>query len=237
MRVTRTIHRGRGRGGGHASTLDDLMHDSSITPSPPDPETDEGSDLGEADAVKPPTDKADTNMAPLQPHEVGMTVGLKQLYSGKEDRRGRFQWQTEIPKDVGKPAEDAESEKWAIIVRHIRVYHDPKKVLSIHSIVIQSPLIKELLQDILNDYPGVTVLLKRLEFSGRFEALIHRWPALRKAIADLEKRRDEGDADEKINDRIAHAKLLDDLLVEEFSEIEEAMEDSQSRSLLHHSYT
>ena len=33
----------------------------------------------------------------LDPKEVGMSVGLKNLYSGKEDKRGRFQWQIEIP--------------------------------------------------------------------------------------------------------------------------------------------
>lgn len=60
-----------------------------------------------------------------------------------------------------------------------------------------------------------------------FEPLIHRWSALRKVIADLETRRDQGDADDKTNDSIAHAKLLDDLLVDEFSEIEEAMTDSK----------
>ena len=77
-----------------------------------------------------------------------MSVGLKHLYSGKEDRKGRFQWQTTIPEDVGKPAEDAETQKWALIVRHIKVYNDPSKVLAIHSIVIQSPLLKELLKGV-----------------------------------------------------------------------------------------
>lgn len=57
----------------------------------------------------------------LDPALVGMSPGLKHLYSGKEDRRGRYQWQTTIPKDVGRPAEDAETAKWALIVRHIKV--------------------------------------------------------------------------------------------------------------------
>lgn len=57
----------------------------------------------------------------LDPAEIGMSAGFKNLYSGKEDKRGRFQWQTTIPEDLGKPAEDAESEKWAIIVRNVKV--------------------------------------------------------------------------------------------------------------------
>lgn len=148
--------------------MDDLMHDPGLTPSPPDAETDDYSDLGNEVEESKAGAEVDSNVVPLEPHEVGMTVGYKQLYSGKEDRRGRFQWQTEIPKDVGKPAEDADSEKWAIIVRRIRVYNNPKKVLAIHSVVVQSPLIKDLLGDILKGYPGVTVSLKRLEFAGRY---------------------------------------------------------------------
>lgn len=105
---------------------------------------------------------------PLDPKDVGMTVGLKQLYSGDEDKRGRFIWQTEVPKDLGKVAEDAESEKWAIIVRRARIYGDPKRVLALHSIVIQSPFLKEVLKNVLKGYPGVTSSLKRLEFSGRY---------------------------------------------------------------------
>lgn len=46
-----------------------------------------------------------------------MSVGFKQLYSGEEDERGRYLWQAEMPKDLGKVAEDAESEKWVVIVR------------------------------------------------------------------------------------------------------------------------
>lgn len=129
--------------------------------------SDEASDVGGAVEARPGA-VDDTAMAPLEPHKVGMTVGYKQLYSGKEDKRGRFQWQTDVPKNVGKPAEDAESEQWALIVRRTRVFNDPKKVLAIHSIVVQSPLIKDILEDILQGYPGITVSLKRLEFSGRY---------------------------------------------------------------------
>jgi len=54
-----------------------------------------------------------------------------------------------------------------------------------HSIVIQSPLLKELLRGVLAGYPGVTVDLDRLEFSGKFEPLIHRWTELKAAIEKL----------------------------------------------------
>jgi len=122
---------------------------------------------------------------PLDPALVGMSVGLKHLYSGKEDKKGRFYWQDQIPEDIGKPAEDAETQKWALIVRHVKVFNDPSKVLSVHSIVIQSPLLKDLLKSVLKGYPGITVGLRRLEFGGQFEPLIHRWLQLTAAIEEL----------------------------------------------------
>lgn len=166
-----------------------------------------------------------TSMMPLDEADKGMTLGYKLLYSGKEDKKGQWNWQTTIPEDLGKPAEDAESERWAIVARRARVYGHPKKVLALHSIVVQSPVLKNILKDVLAGYPGVTVALRRLQFSGQFEPLIHRWDALRERIADEQKKRDEGNADEETELRIQHAKLLDDLLTSEFSDLEEAMLD------------
>jgi len=168
----------------------------------------------------------------LDPAEIGMSVGYKHLYSGKEDKRGRFQWQTTIPQNLGKPAEDAESEKWAIIVRNIKVFNDPKKVLSIHSVLIQSPLLKDLLKDVLADYPGVTVGLKRLEFSDRFEPLIHRWTELNAAIERLRSDKDATYADEKAEEKLKHAELLHALLAKEFQDIIDSSVDMKGQGVM-----
>lgn len=173
-----------------------------------------------ANGTSGPSDQVKkTELVKIDPKEVGMLSGYKHLYSGKEDKRGRFQWQNEIPEDVGKPAEDAEAQKYAILVRHIKVFHDPRRVLSMHSIVVQSPLLKELLGEVLVGYPGVTVGLQRLEFSGRFEPLIHRWSALTTAIAGLEKDISKDDATSDAAIKRDHAKLLYDLLSDEFREV------------------
>ncbi|KAK5110649.1 hypothetical protein LTR62_005689 [Meristemomyces frigidus] len=161
-------------------------------------------------------------------NRTGMSADYKNLYSGKEDKRGRFQWQTTIPEDLGKPAEDAESEKFAIIVRHVKTYNDPKKVLSIHSIVIQSPLLRDLLSKVLAGYPGVTVGLKRLEFSGRFEPLIHRWPEFTAAVDELKTDQEEGE----VGDKVKHATLLQDLLTQEFKETIDASTDLKSQGVM-----
>ncbi|KAK3676674.1 hypothetical protein LTR78_003449 [Recurvomyces mirabilis] len=176
--------------------------------------------------------KEEEKLVKLDPSEIGMSAGYKNLYSGKEDKRGRFQWQTTIPEDLGKPAEDAESEKWAIIVRHIKTYNDPKKVLSIHSIVIQSPLLKNMLSEVLAGYPGVTVGLKRLEFSGRFEPLIHRWPEFTSAVAKLKARQTSENEDDRSEDKAKHATLLQELLTKEFQETIDAATDLKSQGVM-----
>ncbi|KAI8932392.1 hypothetical protein NX059_010579 [Plenodomus lindquistii] len=158
--------------------------------------------------------------------ETGMKNGSKQLYSGKEDKRGRFKWQDTIPEDIGDPAENTETAKWALLVRNVKVYNDPQRVLAIHSIVVQSPLLKKVLNSVLKNYPGVTVGLNRLEFSGKFEPLIHRWADLQAAISKL------GDDTEDERTTKAHAVLLQDILVKEFKSMIDTSQDMKSKRVM-----
>ncbi|KAF1954914.1 P-loop containing nucleoside triphosphate hydrolase protein [Byssothecium circinans] len=158
--------------------------------------------------------------------EPGMKTGLKNLYSGKEDRKGRYQWQEEMPKDLGGPAENKKTAKWALLVRNVKVYNDPTKVLAIHSIVVQSPLLKKLLAGVLKNYPGITVGLNRLEFSGKFEPLIHRWAELQAAIGKL------GDATEEERTTKEHAELLQKILVDEFKTLIDTSQDMRNKRVM-----
>jgi hypothetical protein len=56
------------------------------------------------------------------PVEVGMLCDLKKLYSGKEDKKGRFVWQDTVPEDIGSPVENSETAKYALLVRNVKVY-------------------------------------------------------------------------------------------------------------------
>jgi hypothetical protein len=168
----------------------------------------------------------DEEKADAEQFEPGMKAGLKHLYSGKEDKKGRFQWQDTIPEDIGDPVENNETAKWALLVRNVKVYNDPRRVLSIHSIVVQSPLLKKLLVGVLKGYPGVTVGLNRLEFSGKFEPLIHRWTELQAAISRL------GTTTKEQRTTKQHAELLQDVLVKEFKTLIDTSQDMMSKRVM-----
>jgi hypothetical protein len=143
-----------------------------------------------------------------------------------------FSRHAKLPKDIGKPAEDADTLKHAIIARYSRVYGDPRRVLALHSIVIQSPLLKDLLEVVLEGYSGVTVALQRLEFSGAFEPLIHRWSRLKSEIQKLEDAARKEDAEGQAADRLKHAELLYNLLEEEFKETISSSQDMIEQNVI-----
>ena len=90
----------------------------------------------------------------------GMLAEMKNLYQ-KKDSDGKYQWVAEYPDEVVEAAENSETAKFAFLVRNKKSY-DSRKTLDIDSIIVQSPLLKEALGLVLQDYPGVTVNLKRL---------------------------------------------------------------------------
>ncbi|KAF2404108.1 P-loop containing nucleoside triphosphate hydrolase protein [Trichodelitschia bisporula] len=162
--------------------------------------------------------------------EAGMDCNIKKLYSGKEDKRGRFQWQTTPPEDVKDPVENSETAKYALLVRNTKVYNNPRKTMAIHSIVVQSPFLKKLLQNVLRDYPGITVNLRRLELAGKFEPLIHRWGRLKEAISKL------GDETEEEIETKRHADLLFDVLATEFKDLIDSSQDMMSKGVMTFEY-
>jgi hypothetical protein len=87
-------------------------------------------------------------------------------------------------------------------------------------------LLKKLLVGVLKGYPGVTVGLQRLEFTGKFEPLIHRWPELQNAVSKL---------DEKTEKNLAtkiHTDLLMEVLRNEFKSLIETSQDMKSKGVM-----
>lgn len=104
----------------------------------------------------------------------GTVCDTHNLYETKPDESGNVSWTKDYPESLVAPAEDEESAQYALIVRHSKCY-DGRKSLKIHSIVVQSEPLKEFLGKVLENYPGVTTTLERLEFYNPFKPLVHRW--------------------------------------------------------------
>lgn len=90
--------------------------------------------------------------------KVGMECDLKNLYQ-KEDDRGRHTWTEKYPDDLDEAAENEITARYAILVRNKKSF-DSRKKLEIDSIVVQSPLIKNVLKKVLKDYPGKSISRK-----------------------------------------------------------------------------
>ncbi|CAG7938054.1 unnamed protein product [Penicillium salamii] len=105
---------------------------------------------------------------------VGTVCDFRNLYQTKPDEDGNRSWTRDLPSDLPEPAEDADSAQYALLVRKEKCY-DGRKSLSVHSIVVQSEHLKTFLGKVLDNYPGVTTTLDRLEFTAPFKPFVHRW--------------------------------------------------------------
>jgi hypothetical protein len=112
--------------------------------------------------------------------EKGMRCESKRLYE-KKSEYGDIDWVEEIPADVKARNEaaltDSKRSSFALIL-HTQFDNGKGKL---HSIVVQSPLIKEALKDILRDYPGIFLGKDPLTFEAPFRPIVHRWKALEDA--------------------------------------------------------
>jgi hypothetical protein len=157
-----------------------------------------------------------------EPVAVGSIVAQKDLYATPPDEEGNFTWVDTYPKDVPEASENAETAKFAVIVRNIKST-DAKKTLEAHSIVVQSPWLKKALgEHVLKDYPGVTCELKRLEFDAPFKPFVHRW-------TEFMNYKNRTDLDETTR---AHIDLLHDILDREIGELIKAHKDYVSTGVI-----
>ncbi|KAF7933321.1 hypothetical protein BELL_0129g00190 [Botrytis elliptica] len=144
------------------------------------------------------------------PINDGMVCDTKEIYEVKKDRFGQITWSAKYPDDVEDAAENAETARCAILLRYRKSF-DSRKKMEMDSIIIQSPLLKQVLNKVMKDYPGVTTSLQRLEFKSPFNPFVHRWIQLLQAIEN------ENDEDTK-----AHLVLLQKILEPELKDVIEA---------------
>ncbi|KAI9927167.1 hypothetical protein ASPWEDRAFT_46645 [Aspergillus wentii DTO 134E9] len=174
--------------------------------------------------TEPSNEKKEENKEEEKPQyaPVGSICDYRNLYETKPDENGDTTFVKEMPKDLPEAGEDEESAQYAVIVRN-KKSSDSRKSLELHSIIIQSQVLKEFLEPVMEGYPGVTVSLERLDFGAPFKPFVHRWERFVKA-------REEA-TDPTTKD---HVELLYKILHDELKDVIARKRDLSSHGVITH---
>lgn len=132
--------------------------------------------------------------------DYGMLLDSKNLYRPHYHADWR-EWSTsDLEIDALGPAASA---KFALIVKREKKQEDDGSLgLSLHSVQVQSPLIKEALGPVFEGYPGININLKKVTFHSPFNEFFYRWKDLLRAVEDSKKN----------ETKAAHVSLLFDIV-------------------------
>lgn len=151
---------------------------------------------------------------------LGMRAETQQLYRPDD----RSPWNESVPDQTTHDVEvGSYAQECALIVR--REIHPITNQIALHSITIQSPLIKKVLERAFRDFEGLNVRLKQLTFKAPFHPFYYRWHRLEKL------RNDEQDRETK-----DHLDLLYPILKEEILPHIEAMRDFTKNKVISFDY-
>ena len=167
------------------------------------------------------TDKAPPTSPIVKP---GMISEIKNLYQGKKDDYGNRPWVETYPDDLDDPVENEKTAQFALLIRNKKC-HSGRKKLTIASIVVQSPLLKNALKPVFEDYPGITTTLERLEFEPPFAAFVYRWNGFCAAVTN------EQDPTVK-----SHLELLHGVLETEMKDDIKARDDLLAHNVITYDY-
>ena len=132
------------------------------------------------DNAKDAASAAQESGATDQPIPLGMRLDLKELYrDNKKDAWGEW---TPEDTDTG-PEEAPETKTYALIVRR-EILNVPGLSLTLHSITVQSPLIRKVLGVVFDGYRGMTTKLKDLTFKTPFHEFFYRWDRFQQQIEE-----------------------------------------------------
>jgi hypothetical protein len=144
---------------------------------------------------------------PKPQFEIGMEDSIKPLYEGPEKCKCCINWVEEYPDNLKEELLGTlDVQKYAIVTKNMR-NHKGNKPIALHSIDVQSPLLKKVLESVFEGYSGITPGLEVLTFSAPFHAFFHRLDRLEEASKHQE--------DPKA---LAHTKLLYDIVHKELQE-------------------
>ncbi|KAI1362106.1 P-loop containing nucleoside triphosphate hydrolase protein [Xylaria arbuscula] len=113
---------------------------------------------------------------------VGTLCQVKTLYEGRKKCGCCINWVEQYPEDTKDPAEETSAVKrYAILTRMQKAHGKVSGSLELHSIAIQSPLLKSVLKNVFAGYPGITTTLSKVEFQAPFWEFFYRWQDLEDA--------------------------------------------------------
>lgn len=147
--------------------------------------------------------------------EVGMAAETKDIY-----RKSSWDpWQEWTDEEIGVDGRSSQaSAKYALIVRREKEHGEiDESVLSLHSITVQSPLLKKILGPVFKGFKGINTNLKKLEFHAPFREFFYRWDEFNQA--------DPRNSLTVFSEECSHYKLLADIIHAEIKpRIEQALD-------------
>jgi hypothetical protein len=151
---------------------------------------------------------------------LGMRPSAKELYRAHDGSP----WDDSVP---DRSTENTEAHSYtqecAIVVR--RELHPLTSHVALHSITVQSPLIKEVLDRTFDGYDGLNMRLKHQNFKAPFHPFYYRWHRFEK-LCKMEK-------DQQVK---AHLDLLYDILSDEILPHIETMSDLVTNKVISFDY-
>ncbi|KAF7547195.1 hypothetical protein G7Z17_g7889 [Cylindrodendrum hubeiense] len=155
--------------------------------------------------------------------ENGSECDVQTLYEGKPECPCCKNWVEEYPGDLKTSIEQAnENKKKALIVRMAKNHGDGNPLV-LHSVVIQSQIIKDLLGEVFHGYNGITTSLEKLVFRSPFRPFYYRWKLFTE-VFDRQK--------EKGHDAAPFAQLLYNIIELELRGTMAEIEDMQNNNVI-----
>jgi hypothetical protein len=155
--------------------------------------------------------------------EAGSVCDVKDLFEGKRTCSCCIKWSTEPQKKLPTTA-TTDTGGYAILARKSEGHGDYGRERKLHSIVIQSPLIRGVLEGVMKGYPGITTGLENLTVEAPFECFYHRWAEMNHAHKTA------------TGETAKHLDLLMDLLKAELDPVVKVVADLVKNNVIEYQY-
>ncbi len=163
------------------------------------------------------------DMSPPKLVEPGVICEVKDLFQGSATCACCMTWAA-VPQKKITTAIATDTSGYAVLARKSEGHGDFGRDLKLHSIVIQSALIRKVLDVALKGYPGISTGLENFTVDAPFPCFYHRWTALVDAYST------------SVGETAQHLGLLINLLDVEFRGTQKAVADLLKNNVIEHQY-